>query len=64
MWPIHERMPVIIHPDQYGLWRDPCCQDTAMLAKVLRPFPAEGMVAHRVSALANSETQKPIVGCY
>ena len=49
MRPIHGRMPVIIPPDQYGLWLDPRCQDTEKLAKVLRPFPAEGMLAYRVS---------------
>jgi putative SOS response-associated peptidase YedK len=49
MQPIHGRMPVILPPDQYGLWLDPRCQDTEKLAKVLRPFPAEGMLAYRVS---------------
>jgi putative SOS response-associated peptidase YedK len=37
--PIHERMPVIIPPDQYGLWLDPRCQDSETLAKLLRSFP-------------------------
>jgi putative SOS response-associated peptidase YedK len=46
-------MPVIIPPDQYGLWLDPRCQDTTMLAKVLRPYPSEDMLAYRVSALVN-----------
>ena len=54
MQPIHERMPVIIPPDQYGLWLDPRCQDTGMLAKLLRPFPSEGMLAYRVSTLVNN----------
>ena len=54
MQPIHERMPVIIPPEQYGLWLDPRCQDTEKLAKLLRPFPAEGMLAYRVSALVNN----------
>ena len=54
MRPVHERMPVIIPPDQYGLWLDPRCQDSEKLAKLLRPFPAEGMLAYRVSALVNN----------
>ncbi|HMF11775.1 MAG TPA: hypothetical protein VKE94_05695, partial [Gemmataceae bacterium] len=29
-------------------------QDTTKLAKLLRPFPAEGMLAYRVSALVNN----------
>ena len=53
MQPIHERMPVIVPPDQYGLWLDPRCQDSEKLAKLLRPFPAEGMLAYRVSTLVN-----------
>jgi putative SOS response-associated peptidase YedK len=33
MQPVHERMPVIVPPDQYGLWLDPRCQDSEELAK-------------------------------
>jgi putative SOS response-associated peptidase YedK len=54
MRPIHERMPVIVPPDQYGLWLDPRFEDTKKLAKLLRPFPAEGMLAYRVSTLVNN----------
>jgi hypothetical protein len=41
MQPIHERMPVIIPPEQYGLWLDPRCQDTEKLARLLRPLAEE-----------------------
>jgi putative SOS response-associated peptidase YedK len=51
---IHERMPVIVPPWQYGLWLDPDCQDTAKVAKLLRPYPSEGMLAYRVSRLVNN----------
>jgi len=54
MQPIHERMPVILSPNQYDLWLDPRCQDSEKLAKLLRPFPAAGMLAYRVSALVNN----------
>jgi putative SOS response-associated peptidase YedK len=54
MQPIHERMPVILPPDQYDLWLDPRCQDSEKLAKLLLPFPTEGMLAYRVSALVNN----------
>jgi putative SOS response-associated peptidase YedK len=53
MKPIHVRMPVIVPPDQYGLWLDPRCQDTEKLAKLLRPYPSEGMLAYPVSTLVN-----------
>ncbi len=54
MLPIHERMPVIIPPDQYGLWLDPRCQDTDKLAKLLRPYPSQDMLAYRVSPVVNN----------
>jgi putative SOS response-associated peptidase YedK len=54
MRPIHERMPVIVPPDQYDLWLDPRFEDTKKLAKLLRPFPAGGMLAYRVSTLVNN----------
>jgi len=53
MQPIHERMPVILPPEQYDLWLDPRCQDNEKLAKLLRPFPSEKMPAYRVSTLVN-----------
>jgi putative SOS response-associated peptidase YedK len=40
MQPIHERMPVILPPDQYGLWLDPRHEDSEKLSKLLRPFSA------------------------
>jgi putative SOS response-associated peptidase YedK len=54
MRPIHERMPVIVPPDQYGLWLDPRCQDTDKLAKLLRPYPSKDMFAYRVRRLVNN----------
>ena len=54
MRPIHERMPVIVPPDHYGLWLDPRCQDTDKLATLLRPYPSKDMVAYRVSTLVNN----------
>jgi putative SOS response-associated peptidase YedK len=54
MKPIHERMPVIVPPDQYALWLDPNCQDTEKLAEVFRPSSPEGMLAYPVSTLVNN----------
>jgi putative SOS response-associated peptidase YedK len=54
MQPIHERMPVILPPDQYDLWLDPRCQDTEKLAKLLRPYASKDMLAYRVSTLVNN----------
>lgn len=54
MQSIHDRMPVILPPEQYGLWLDPRNGDTGKLAKLLRPFPSEEMVAYKVSTLVNN----------
>ena len=54
MKPIHERMPVIIPPEQYDLWLDPKTQDTEKLEAVLRPYPTNDMIAYPVSSLVNS----------
>jgi putative SOS response-associated peptidase YedK len=62
MKPIHERMPVIIAPDQYGLWLDPRCQDTEKLAKLLRPYSSEEMLAYGVSTLVNNP-KNDVVEC-
>jgi putative SOS response-associated peptidase YedK len=54
MQPIHERMPVILPPDQFDLWLDPRCQDGEKLAKLLLPYPSKDMLAYRVSTLVNN----------
>jgi putative SOS response-associated peptidase YedK len=52
--PIHDRMPVILAPEDYAAWLDPREQDPARLAPLLRPCPAEGMRAWRVGRRVNS----------
>jgi putative SOS response-associated peptidase YedK len=52
--PIHDRMPVILHPDQYDLWLNPKNQDTEKLKSLLIPFPAEEMEVYPVSPLLNN----------
>lgn len=51
MKPIHDRMPVIISPEQYDLWLDPRCQD---VTKVLRPYSSDDMLAYPISTLVNN----------
>jgi putative SOS response-associated peptidase YedK len=51
---VHGRMPAILSPAAYGLWLDPTCQDVEGLQAVLRPFPAEEMVAFPVGTQVNS----------
>ena len=52
--PIHDRMPVILLPQEHSLWLDPSVQDAAVLQPLLRPYPAEEMEAYQVSRLVNS----------
>jgi putative SOS response-associated peptidase YedK len=54
MRPIHERMPVILDPQDFELWLDPGMQDVEMLQGLLRPYPAEAMVAYPVSRVVNN----------
>ena len=51
--PLHDRMPVMLAPADYGLWLDPAVTEPARLAPLLRPFPAGDMEAVRVSLMAN-----------
>lgn len=51
--PLHERMPVIISPEDYDLWLDPEVQDPAALRPLLVPCPPADMTAHPVSRRVN-----------
>ena len=51
---IHDRMPVIIPSEQYGLWLDPEVQDVTQLQRLLQPFPSDEMTAYPVSTLVGS----------
>ena len=50
---IHDRMPVIIAPENYGYWIDPDNRDSEGLQRLLRPWPGEKMVAWPVSRRVN-----------
>jgi putative SOS response-associated peptidase YedK len=51
---LHDRMPLVLDPADYERWLDPDLKDPAALAPLLRPFPAEAMVAVPVSPRVNS----------
>jgi putative SOS response-associated peptidase YedK len=42
---IHERMPVVVRPEDYSLWLDPALEDPPRVLRLLMPYPAEGMEA-------------------
>lgn len=51
---VHDRMPAIIHSEDYDLWLDPGIQDPARVADLLRPFEAQRMKKFAVSTRVNS----------
>jgi putative SOS response-associated peptidase YedK len=53
MRPIHERMPVIIPPQDYSTWLDPANRDVGELMRYIKPYEAERMAAHRVGLRVN-----------
>jgi len=52
--PIHNRMPVIIRPDDFELWLNPAVQDPAAVQHLLGPYPAEDIDYYPVSTYVNS----------
>jgi len=51
---IHDRMPVILEPDDEGRWADACVTDPATVLPCLRPLPVSLMEGYPVSTLVSS----------
>ena len=51
---IHDRMPVILSPTDYDRWLDPSIQEPAVLQPLLRPYPADELMAYPVSTRVNN----------
>ena len=51
--PVHDRMPVILKPENYDEWLDTNVKDTETLQELLKPYPAKEMDAHAVSRSVN-----------
>jgi putative SOS response-associated peptidase YedK len=54
--PIHNRMPVILHPEEEEQWLDAFQICFAKARSLLKPLPTELMDAHDVSTIVNSAT--------
>ena len=52
--PIHDRMPVILDPEDEETWLDPDVTEPMHLLPLLRPYPARAMDAYPVSRAVNS----------
>ena len=53
---IHNRMPVILHEENFEAWLDPNMNDVDFLQQLLVPYPAELMKAFPVSTLVNNSS--------
>jgi putative SOS response-associated peptidase YedK len=51
---LHERMPVILQPEDYERWLDPNQKSTSALEALLVPFEPEPLTLHAVNTLVNS----------
>ena len=58
---VHDRMPVILHPEDYDLWLDPGFHKTEDLIALLKPYDADAMsryeVSDRVNAVKNDDPE-------
>lgn len=52
--PLHNRMPVILRPEDFALWLDPDVKDPAPIRPLLRPYEPDEMFAYPVSTRVNS----------
>ena len=52
--PIHDRMPVILDPQDHAAWLDPGIKDAARLLPLLRPQPPGAIRAYPVGLLVNN----------
>ena len=56
--PVHDRMPVILHPDDYELWLDGDARKLDLVKEMLRPYPAEEMTGYPVGVSVNSPSSQ------
>ena len=52
--PLHERMPVIVPPEQYSMWLNPHLSDKATLQTLLAPYPTNTFTYYPVSTQVNN----------
>jgi putative SOS response-associated peptidase YedK len=58
---VHDRMPVILHPDSYDFWLDPGMTDVQVISELLKPYDARMMrcypVSTRINHVANDDLE-------
>ncbi len=51
---IHDRMPVIIRPEEYATWIDPNLTDIIRIQSMARPYPERLMETYPISRKIDS----------
>jgi putative SOS response-associated peptidase YedK len=51
---VHDRMPVIMEPENYDIWLDPGFRRAGDLLDLLKPYQPDAMRRYRVSSRVNS----------
>lgn len=51
---LHDRMPVILHPDNFNLWLNRNLHDPHQLEHLYEPYPDELLTYHEVPSLVNN----------
>jgi putative SOS response-associated peptidase YedK len=54
---LHDRMPVILAPNDYAQWLDPSIEDCSSLAHLLQPGGIDELIAEPVSTRVNRVTE-------
>jgi putative SOS response-associated peptidase YedK len=58
---VHDRMPVILDPDDYDLWLDPGKTNVEAVSEMLKPFDARQMrcypISTRINHVANDDEE-------
>ena len=54
--PVHDRMPVMLLPEDEVFWLNPEIYEARELLPLLLPYPAEAMDGYPVSTLVNRAT--------
>ena len=52
--PLHDRMPVILAPNDYEVWLDRQTTEPAKLAYLFEPFPVDELTAYPVNPVVNN----------
>jgi len=56
MAPLHDRMPVLLHPTEFELWLDRSMNNPEKLQRLYQSYPAELLQEREVSSMVNNPT--------